>query len=142
MPTRSLLGCAAAPAFGWTAADMLAALEENRANAVALVIEADPVAAAVQALAAAREPWTGTAAELLAEVNQRTSAERQREREWPKDATRLSARLRRVSPALRRAGVEVVQRRNHAGRSVPITAAERLSASPASPAAPVGPAAP
>ncbi len=89
MPTRSLLGCAAAPAFGWTAADMLAALEENRANAVALVIEADPVAAAVQALAAAREPWTGTAAELLAEVDRRTPAERQRERDWPKDATQL-----------------------------------------------------
>ena len=29
------LACAAAPAFGWTAADMLAALEENRTNAVA-----------------------------------------------------------------------------------------------------------
>jgi Mg-chelatase subunit ChlI len=126
------LACAATPAFGWTAADMLAALEENRANAVALVIEADPVAAAVQALAAERRRWEGTATELLEEVNRRTPAERQRERDWPRDATRFSTRLRRVAPALRRAGVEVAQSRTDAARWVSVAAADRLAASSAS----------
>jgi hypothetical protein len=106
------IACAAAPAFGWTAEEMLAALEENRAGAVAAVIEADPVAMAVQAIAEERQHWnpprwSGTAGELLAEINSRTPTERQRERDWPKDATRLSGRLRRVAPALRRAGVDL-----------------------------------
>jgi hypothetical protein len=107
------IACAAAPAFGWTAEEMLAALEENRAGAVAAVIEADPVAVAVQAIAEEEQQrwgspgWTGTASDLLKEVNDRTPTERQRERDWPRDATRLSGRLRRVAPALRRAGVEV-----------------------------------
>ena len=126
------VACAAAPAFGWAAEDMLAALEENRAGAVAGVIEADAVAMAVQAVAEERARWMGTASELLAEVNLRTPAERQRERDWPKDATRLSVRLRRVAPALRRAGVEVALNRTDGGRFISIAAADRLSASSAS----------
>jgi hypothetical protein len=128
------VACAAAPAFGWTAEDMLAALEENRAGAVAGVIEADAVAMAVQAVAEERTRWAGTASDLLAEVNLRTPVERQRERDWPKDATRLSVRLRRVAPALRRAGVEVAQDRTGACRSISIALAGGRSASPASPA--------
>ncbi len=128
------VACAAAPAFGWTAEDMLAALEENRAGAVAGVIEADAVAMAVQAVAEERTRWAGTASDLLAEVNLRTPVERQRERDWPKDATRLSVRLRRVAPALRRAGVEVAQDRTGACRSISIALVSGRSASPASPA--------
>jgi hypothetical protein len=121
------IACAAAPAFGWTAEEMLAALEENRAGSVAAVIEADPVAVAVQAIAEERQAWnppgwSGTASELLAEINSRTPTERQRERDWPKDATRLSSRLRRVAPALRRAGVEVMlpEAGGRAGRIITI----------------------
>ena len=55
------IACAAAPAFGWTAEEMLAALEENRAGAVAAVIEADPVAMAVQAIAEERQEWNSAA---------------------------------------------------------------------------------
>jgi putative DNA primase/helicase len=101
------VACAAAPAFGWTVEQMLAAMADNRAGAVAGVIEADPIAAAVQAFAAEEGIWQGTASELLEVINRRTPSERQRERDWPKDATRLSGRLRRVAPALRRAGVDL-----------------------------------
>jgi hypothetical protein len=75
---------------------------------VAGVIEADTIAATIQAIAIDKGLWTGTASELLAVINDRTPSERQRERDWPKDATRLSGRLRRVAPALRRAGVDLV----------------------------------
>lgn len=101
------IACAAAPAFGWTAEAMVAAMDENRAGAVAGVIEADAIASTVQAIAAEAGIWTGTGSELLAAINQRTPSDRQRERDWPKDATRLSGRLKRVAPALRRAGTEV-----------------------------------
>jgi hypothetical protein len=104
------LACAAAPAFGWTAEAMLDAIEANRAGAVKAVIEADPVAVAVQSLvlACGTSEWTGTATELLAEVNDRVPEAQQRERGYPRDAARLSARLRRIAPALRRDGVDVM----------------------------------
>ncbi len=111
------LVCAAAPAFGWEPEAMLDALEGNRADAIEAVIEADPVALAVRGLLATGEDgrplpserWEGTATTLLAAVNASAAApeEVRRERAWPKDAARLSARLKRIAPALRRAGVEV-----------------------------------
>ena len=104
------VACAAAPAFGWTDEAVIGAMEENRAGAVEGVIEADAIASAVRAIAGAQQVWTGSATELLKKINedpQNAPLDRQRERDWPKDATRLSSRLRRVAPALRRAGVEV-----------------------------------
>ncbi len=101
------VACAAAPAFGWTAEGVIGTMEENRAGAVAGVIEADAIASAVQAMAEKQQVWTGTATDLLDEINRHAPLDRQRERDWPKDATRLSGRLRRVAPALRRAGVEL-----------------------------------
>ena len=135
------IACAAAPAFGWTAEAMLDAIEDNRAGAVAGVIEADAVASAVQAIADDERTWQGTATELLARINDRTSAERQRERDWPRDATRLSNRLRRVAPALRRAGVSMTlpEAGGRAGRMVTIRqiAGQRSERSERS-AAPIG----
>ena len=103
------LACAAAPALGWTEAEMLAAMEANRKASVETVVEADPIAEAVRAIMAdsAAGRWEGTASLLLEQVNMRVAVEVKNERGWPKDASRLSARLRRVAPALRRAGVEV-----------------------------------
>ncbi|MDA8249543.1 MAG: hypothetical protein M0Z28_10220 [Rhodospirillales bacterium] len=100
------LACAAAPAFGWTEGEMLAALAANRVAAVHTVIEADPLAEAVQAIGTAGN-WRGSATQLLEAVNMRVPPDVQRGKGWPKDAARLSARLRRVTPALRRAGIEV-----------------------------------
>ena len=116
------VACAAAPAFGWTAEAVIGAMEDNRAGAVAGVIEADAIASAVQAIAGEQQAWTGTSTDLLAKINEKTALDRQRERDWPKDATRLSARLRRVAPALRRAGVEVTvaDAGGRAGRMIPV----------------------
>lgn len=103
------LACAAAPAFGWTAAEMLTALEANKEASIATIVEADPLAEAVLALVADQHgaPWAGTASMLLEAVNMRVAIDVKNERTWPRDAARLAARLRRVAPALRRAGVEV-----------------------------------
>jgi putative DNA primase/helicase len=106
------LACAAAPAFGWTVEDMLAALERNWAGIFDAVVEADQVAKAVQALASERVsrnegPWFGTSEELLELLNQRVPQE-QRERGWPRDPTRFSMRLRRAAPALRKTGIEAI----------------------------------
>jgi len=135
------IACAAAPAFGWTAEAMIAALEDNRAVAVAGVIESDAIASAVQAIAEEEQAWRGTSTELLLKLNERTSLERQRERDWPRDAVRLSNRLRRVAPALRRAAVELTlpEAGGRAGRMVTIRqiAGQRSQRSERS-AAPIG----
>ncbi len=103
------LVCAAAPAFGWTAGDMMDAIEGNRVDAVEAVIEADPVATAVRGFMEGQHgAWAGTASELLAIVNDGTPDELQRDRAFPKSAGRLSAHLRRIAPGLRRAGWDIV----------------------------------
>lgn len=135
------VACAAAPAFGWKEADndkkdgMLDAILQNRDGVVATVLEADPLATAVQAFAAeaaktdskavadrdllgmgkigtwADGGWSGTATELLSLLGGYVSVEDRRAWTWPKDAARLGARLRRIAPALRRIKVDVAQAR-------------------------------
>lgn len=134
------LACAAAPAFGWTEAEMLAAIEGNREAAVATVIEADPLAVAVQTIAAEAKPteWWGTATQLLAAVNLRVPLDAQKERGWPKDGARLSGRLRRAAPALRRAGIEVIfpEKAGRAGRNIAIRFQSRPNSVPSVPSVP------
>lgn len=122
------LACAAAPAFGWTAEDVVGALERNRVAAVQAVIDGDAVASAVALLvqerAEARPPlgfWEGTASDLLVALTAYIPEDRRRERDWPKDPTRLSQALRRCAPALRRAGIEVEQWRESNARKVRIS---------------------
>ena len=118
------LACAAAPAFGWTQADMLDAIEGNRADAVEAVIEADPVAVAVRGFMEGQHgrTWEGTASALLEIVNGLTPTEQQRERAYPKDAGRLSTRLRRIAPAMRRDGWDIAlpESGGRRGRSITI----------------------
>ncbi|MFM2148666.1 MAG: hypothetical protein RLZZ187_972 [Pseudomonadota bacterium] len=122
------LACAAAPAFGWKAEDILGALDRNRAAAVQAVIDGDPVASAVASLVQQRAeqrpppgPYEGTASDLLVALTEHIPEDRRRERDWPKDPTRLSQALRRCAPALRRAGIEVEQRRESNARKVRIS---------------------
>lgn len=112
---------AAMPAFGWTAGDFLRAYQGNREEAIDRVLEADPVAEAVidfarQAYSWAPDPadptarsrvWKGTASSLLTEIGKLVPEDTRRERSWPKDATRLSGRLRRAAPALRTKRIKV-----------------------------------
>jgi hypothetical protein len=102
------IACAAAPAFGWTKDDMLKAMDVNREASVETIVESDPIAGAVRAVVTDSDnAWKGTASALLEAINMRVAAEVKNERGWPKDAARLSTRVKRVAPALRRAGVEV-----------------------------------
>ncbi len=116
------LACAAAPAFGADAEQMLAALEANRAITVAEVIGADPVAAAVEAIACGSGGWSGTPTELWEEIRRRTPPEQQHGRDWPKTASVLSVRLRRAAPALRQSGVvlDLSDTGGRAGRQIRI----------------------
>jgi hypothetical protein len=119
------LACAAAPAFGWSEEEVLEALEANRAKTDAGVVDADPISIAVTEIAdtlGANGVWQGTATRLLEQISETVRKERRNQKDWPKDATRLSPKLRRLAPALRKSGVEVTmpQSGGRAGRMIVI----------------------
>ena len=111
---------------------------QNREAAVAMIIEADGVAQAVHSLVTEQGEWSGTASALLELVKQRVPPDVLRERGWPKDGARLSARLKRVAPALRRAGLQVFlpSSGGRGGRIVTLAPKEREKSVPSVPSVP------
>jgi len=97
---------AAEPSLGWPAGRFLEVYVGNREEADDLALEASAVGAAVRAFMADREPWRGTSGELLKLLNGITDEATRKLNEWPKSPKGLSGHLRRLSPNLRRTGIE------------------------------------
>jgi len=126
---------AAEPALPWSEGDFVATYARNRGAAVQTVLEADVISAHLRALAA--DGWSGTASELLAELERRADDATKRARGWPGSARALSGRLRRLAPALRRVGVCIeFTRRPHTGQRLVSLETVRTEPSPASPPSP------
>ncbi|XQE82103.1 ATP-binding protein [Streptomyces microflavus] len=86
---------------GWqTLPDYLAA----SSNVASDALEGDLFGSAVAALVTQAGAWTGTAAQLLEQVQPPYEA---RPLDWPKDATRASGRVKRLAPLLRSVGITV-----------------------------------
>ena len=84
----------------------------NRADAVESVIDASPVASAIRDLMQDRVEWTGTATELLTELERKAGDSVTKGKEWPANGQALTRRLNRVKSALRPAGIEVERDQN------------------------------
>jgi putative DNA primase/helicase len=82
------------------------AYSHNRSSASEDALDADPVATAVIDFMSDKLEFVGTATELLSKLEALISPS-QRDRRWPKDATRLSSHLRRLPPLLRPRGIEI-----------------------------------
>jgi hypothetical protein len=94
----------------------MAAYEENRADAVEVVLEADPIAMALRRHMGHRPEHTTTATELLSELSLLAGDHVRRGRQWPTSAKGLSGQLTRLAPALRRIGITIThRRRGHTG---------------------------
>jgi hypothetical protein len=99
-------------------------------KAVENVLEADSVATTVRSFSSARaQAWAGTAAELLAALNEAAGERVTKAKEWPKNPRAVSGRLRRAAPALRKVGVQVTFDREGKARDRKI----EITATPASP---------
>ena len=90
----------------------LQAYRQNINEAVDLGLEASPIAAAVRDFLADpkwgfTQEWTGTAGDLLKELNKNSMASSHRQ--WPTNPKALADRLRRDAPALRAVGIHVSQ---------------------------------
>ena len=116
------LWAAACEASLWDDGAFQAAYSRNIDGAVESVIEADAVACAVRDLMADRDEWEGTAAFLLVELSGIVSERVAKSKTWPADPIRMSGRLRRAAPLLRKIGVGIVFPSSHChGRILTIT---------------------
>jgi hypothetical protein len=83
-----------------------AAYRQNRSSATEDAVDANPVAGAIIELMNTTASFEGSATELLAKLEAKLPVG-QKDRRWPKDATRLSNHLRRLPPLLRPRGIEI-----------------------------------
>jgi hypothetical protein len=93
-------------ALGAPAGSFERAYAANRSNATEEALDADPVAVAAVDLINKSGHFVGTATELLSALEGYVLPT-QRDRRWPKDATRLSSHLRRLPPLLRPLGIVI-----------------------------------
>ena len=103
----------------WPAGTFLKAYRAAIAGSVELVIENNPVGAAVRAFMAGRSEWSGSATGLLKELSALIGEPANKERSWPKVANALSGKLRRAAPPLRKVGIHIAfDREGHGGPKV------------------------
>jgi len=97
------------PGLLWGEGEFMEAYTGNRAEAIELALETDPVAVAVRALLEeeGKEEWEGTATELLRALEVYVPEATRKTKSWPKTAKTLGNRLRRAATFLRQTGIDV-----------------------------------
>ena len=101
----------------WPAGTFWSAYCGNRDEAIAGVIDADPVAAAVRAMIGAQTEWTGTASDLVDALGEIAGERIVKSKTWPDSPRALSGRLRRAATFLRKTGVEIAFEREGKART-------------------------
>jgi hypothetical protein len=90
----------------WPSGTFETAYWRIRANAIADVIDADPVADCVRRMMTESSEWTGSASDLLRSGRDRDGGYHRRA-DWPKTPRALAGRLRRAQTFLRTLGIEI-----------------------------------
>ncbi len=98
---------AAESALPWPAGTFMARYNANRESTHDVAIEASPVGKAMIDFSANVITWTGTAGELLAELDERADDRTTRLKSWPKTPRKLGGDLRRLAPDFRALGVAI-----------------------------------
>ncbi len=101
---------AAERALPWEPGGFMAAYTGNRGRAVEDAVDADPVGNAIRQFMSNRDRWTGTATELLAELEKLTSESTKRLPSWPKAPNKLWEKIARGATFLRQLGIETKDR--------------------------------
>jgi hypothetical protein len=107
MADFAIWGVATEPACPWSEGTFLEAYAGNRQGAVEAMLEDDVVVQALRGLLDERTQWEGTSTELYEALTRHVPEARQKEKEWPRAPRGLTARLVRLSPDLRRTGLDV-----------------------------------
>jgi hypothetical protein len=115
----------------WQQGTFLKAYSGNQEEAVASVIEADPVAVAVRTLAMEQTVWTGNASALLGTLSALAGERISKSKSWPDSPRVLSGRLRRAATFMRKIGIEVAfERGDDRDRTRTITIAKSRTEPP------------
>lgn len=112
---------AAERALEWSPGAFMQAYSGNRSEATEQALEADVVAVAVREFMQDRGEWSGTAGELWEALNDLVDEDIRHTRVWPGAPNALSARLKRLAPALRGIGIEYGEDRSKATRQKRLT---------------------
>jgi hypothetical protein len=127
----------------WKTGTFIKAYDANRAAATETVLDADPVAVAVQTFMKDRTSWKGSATAMHENLSSTISEMEKRERRWPKAANALSGKLREAAIGLREVGIDVKLERKGIGvtktKEITITNIAVGGAAKAADAGPMGP---
>ncbi len=133
------IACAYAEYAGIGSDKMLDIIMRHTSRQTQEVLDADPLAPAIREFVQKRKTWTGTAAQLLAALNEATPAPRPDG--WPKQANSLSRKLNVLHATLNEAGITIRRQKEGTSRDRNITlsesSADSSSASSASSEAPI-----
>jgi hypothetical protein len=107
---------AAEPALGLAAGEFLRAYRDNRQDAHGQALDACPIVEPLERFMSDKSEWTGTATDLHAALEDKTTERQQARPGWPKDGTRLSGPLRRIAPNMRSRGLDITLSREPGGQ--------------------------
>jgi hypothetical protein len=104
-----------------------------------LALGESPVVAPLREFTAFSKQWTGTATELLDELNNLAGEKTIAGKDWPKRPNALSGLLRRLAPSARKTGLNVsfLTTHNHTGQ-IRLSSVKVAEGSPPPPPAPRG----
>ncbi len=98
---------AATEGLPWDAGAFLSAYRGNRQEANAVTLESSLVAEALLELAEERHSILTTSIDLLEDLGKMVTEKQRDSKVWPKSAKGMGNALKRLAPALRRAGIDV-----------------------------------
>ena len=109
---------AAEPALGWEHGTFLRTYRRNRGEAIELGLEASPIAPNIRAIIDRDQRWEGAAKDLLELIMSEKSEAEQRSRTMPQTPQAMRNHLKRLAPALRTIGIDVIfgQRKARTGQ--------------------------
>ena len=113
MADFAALSVAAEESLSLYQGSFITAYTANRESAADLAIEVCAVGPAIQEFMAEKDYWEGTAGELLDELenDDYTSEKTRKRKDWPKSPQAMGKDLRRISPNIRRNGIDIQFRR-------------------------------
>jgi hypothetical protein len=102
--------------LGLREGEFLTSYRDNRQDAHGQALDACPLVEPLERFMSGVSEWTGTATDLLAALEDKTTERQQARPGWPKDGTRLSGQLRRIAPNMRSRGLDITLSRESGGQ--------------------------